>query len=62
MEHRDDLHPQITVLDENRNLLSSYPLPAGAVLMIKNGVKVVPGMVAARVPRQSAKNKDTTSQ
>ena len=45
MEHRDDLHPQITVLDENNNLLSSYPLPAGAVLMIKNGAKVVPGMV-----------------
>ena len=60
MEHRDDLHPQITVLDENNNLLSSYPLPAGAVLMIKNGAKVVPGMVVARVPRQSAKNKDIT--
>ncbi len=60
MEHREDLHPQITVLDENGNLLSSYPLPAGAVLMVKNGAKVVPGMVVARVPRQSAKNKDIT--
>ena len=60
MEHREDLHPQITVLDENNNLLSSYPLPAGAVLMIKNGTRVVPGMVVARVPRQSAKNKDIT--
>ena len=60
MEHREDLHPQITVLDENNNLLSSYPLPAGAVLMTKNGAKVVPGMVVARVPRQSAKNKDIT--
>ena len=60
MEHRDDLHPQITVLDENNNLLSNYPLPAGAVLMVKNGAKVVPGMVVARVPRQSAKNKDIT--
>ena len=60
MEHREDLHPQITVLDENSNLLSSYPLPAGAVLMVKDGAKVVPGMVVARVPRQSAKNKDIT--
>ena len=60
MEHREDLHPQITVLDEDNNLLSSYPLPSGAVLMIKNGAKVSPGMVVARVPRQSAKNKDIT--
>ena len=60
MEHRDDLHPQITVLDADNNLISSYPLPAGAVLMTKNGAKVVPGMVVARVPRQSAKNKDIT--
>ncbi len=60
MEHREDLHPQITVKDEAGNLLSSYPLPAGAVLMTKNGAKVVPGMVVARVPRQSAKNKDIT--
>ncbi|MBR4885428.1 MAG: hypothetical protein IKZ33_08955, partial [Lentisphaeria bacterium] len=60
MEHRDDLHPQITVLDADNNLLSSYPLPAGAVLMTKNGAKVSPGMVVARVPRQSAKNKDIT--
>ena len=60
MEHREDLHPQITILDSENNLLSSYPLPAGAVLMTKNGAKVVPGMVVARVPRQSAKNKDIT--
>ena len=60
MEHRDDLHPQITVLDAEGGLISSYPLPAGAVLMTKNGAKVVPGMVVARVPRQSAKNKDIT--
>ena len=60
MEHRDDLHPQITVLDSDNNLLASYPLPAGAVLMTKHGAKVSPGMVVARVPRQSAKNKDIT--
>ena len=60
MEHRDDLHPQITVKDAEDNLLSNYPLPAGAVLMVKNGAKVTPGMVVARVPRQSAKNKDIT--
>ena len=58
MEHRDDLHPQIVITDADGNTITSYPLPAGAVLMTKNGAKVTPGMVVARLPRQSAKNKD----
>ncbi|MBQ9500792.1 MAG: hypothetical protein IJU70_01420, partial [Lentisphaeria bacterium] len=58
MEHRDDLHPQIVITDAEGTMLASYPLPSGAVLMTKNGAKVTPGMVVARVPRQSAKNKD----
>ena len=60
MEHRDDLHPQVVINGEDGVLLANYPLPAGAVLMTKNGAKVTPGMVVARVPRQSAKNKDIT--
>ncbi|MBQ7208456.1 MAG: DNA-directed RNA polymerase subunit beta' [Lentisphaeria bacterium] len=58
MEHRDDLHPQIVITDADGQMLASYPLPSGAVLMTRNGAKVTPGMVVARVPRQSAKNKD----
>ena len=66
MEHRDDLHPQIVIHDrdpQNRKdgeFLANYPLPAGAFLMTKNGARVKAGMVVARVPRSSAKNKDIT--
>ncbi len=60
MEHRDDLHPQIVIKDDNDEFLANYPLPAGAFLMTATGEKVLPGMVVARVPRQSAKNKDIT--
>ena len=60
MEHREDLSPQIVVKDENDEVLASYPLPAGAFLMVREGEKVEPGMTVARVPRQSAKNKDIT--
>ncbi len=60
MEHRDDLHPQIVINSPDGELISNYPLPAGAVLMTKENAKVTPGMVVARVPRQSAKNKDIT--
>ncbi len=58
MEHREDLSPQIVVKDDNDEVLASYPLPAGAFLMTREGAKVTPGMTVARVPRQSAKNKD----
>ena len=60
MEHRDDLHPQIVIKSPEGELLANYPLPAGAFLMTKAGAKVTPGMVVARVPRSSAKNKDIT--
>ena len=60
MEHREDLHPQIVINSPDGQFLANYPLPAGAVLMTKPGAKVTPGMVVARVPRQSAKNKDIT--
>ena len=60
MEHREDLNPQVVINDEEGNLLNNYPLPPGAVLMVKRDDKVIPGTVVARVPRQSAKNKDIT--
>ncbi len=60
MEHRDDLHPQIVVKSADDEFLANYPLPAGAFLMTKANAKVKPGMVVARVPRSSAKNKDIT--
>ena len=61
MEHREDLHPQVVIksLETDENI-SNYPLPAGAFLMIRRDMKVRPGMVLARVPRQQSKNKDIT--
>ena len=60
MEHREDLNPKVIINDADGNPLNNYPLPPGAVLMVKRGDKVIPGSVVARVPRQSAKNKDIT--
>ena len=58
MEHRDDLHPQIVITDDAGEVIANYPLPSGAVLMTHTGERVSSGMVVARVPRQSSKNKD----
>jgi DNA-directed RNA polymerase subunit beta' len=60
MEHREDLHPQIVITDSNGEFIANYPLPAGAFLMAREKEKIVPGIVLARVPRQTAKNKDIT--
>lgn len=60
MEHRDDLHPQIVLKNEQGDFVANYPLPSGAFLMITAKTKVSPGMILARVPRSSAKNKDIT--
>ena len=60
MPHREDLHPQIVIKDKTGDVLSYYPLPAGAFIMTKKGAKVRPGVVLARVPRQQLKNKDIT--
>ncbi|MCI6288978.1 MAG: DNA-directed RNA polymerase subunit beta' [Lentisphaeria bacterium] len=60
MEHREDLLPQVVINDKNGELISNYPLPTGALLMVKRGEKVYPGMTLARVPRSQQKNRDIT--
>ena len=60
MEHREDLHPQIVVLDENDEILDHHPLPSGAHIVLKENDIVAPGMAMARMPRQLAKNLDIT--
>ena len=60
MEHREDLYPQIVLKDEDGEFITNYPLPAGAFIMIEEGVKISSGTYLARVPRSTAKNKDIT--
>ena len=60
MEHREDLLPQVVINDQNGELLSNYPLPTGALLMVKRGERVYPGTTLARVPRSQQKNRDIT--
>lgn len=60
MEHREDLHPQVVVRTKTKELLNHYSLPAGAYLMVENKQTIKPGLVLARIPRTSAKNKDIT--
>ena len=60
MEHREDLHPQIVINDAKGEMIAHYSLPSSAYLMIEEKTKVKAGVVLARMPRQTAKNKDIT--
>ncbi|MFC1736526.1 DNA-directed RNA polymerase subunit beta', partial [Candidatus Hydrogenedentota bacterium] len=60
IEHKEDLHPQIAIVDKKDSVLSYYSIPSGAHIVVKNGEKVLVGDVIAKTPRQITKTKDIT--
>jgi DNA-directed RNA polymerase subunit beta' len=60
IEHKEDLHPQIVVVDASGEIVASYSIPAGAHLECKEGEKVQAGQRLAKTPRKIAKTKDIT--
>ena len=60
IEHKEDLHPQIVVVDSANQIVASYSIPAGAHLDVKEGEKVQAGQRLAKTPRKIAKTKDIT--
>jgi DNA-directed RNA polymerase subunit beta' len=60
IEHKEDLHPQIVIVDDKKEILASYSIPAGAHLEVKEGEKVQAGQRMAKTPRKIAKTKDIT--
>ena len=60
LEHREDLHPQLMIRDENGEVADHYSLPGGAHIMMKQGQSVEMGETLARTPRQSIRTKDIT--
>ncbi len=61
IEHKEDLHPQIVIIGENKKeILASYSIPAGAHVVVDEGAKVRAGALLAKTPRKVAKTKDIT--
>src|SRR5437773_5681325 len=60
IEHKEDLHPQIIILDERNEPAASYPIPSGAHVVVGEGDKIVAGTLMAKTPRKTAKTKDIT--
>jgi DNA-directed RNA polymerase subunit beta' len=61
IEHKEDQHPQIVIVDEKtEQVIASYSIPAGAVVVVADGKKVQAGQLLAKTPRKVAKTKDIT--
>ncbi len=60
IEHKEDLHPQIVIVNENKEVLASYSIPAGAHITAEKGKKVQAGSLLAKTPRKISKTKDIT--
>jgi DNA-directed RNA polymerase subunit beta' len=60
IEHKEDLHPQILIFDDKKEAVASYAIPAGAHVVVTEGMEIVAGTLMAKTPRKSAKTKDIT--
>ncbi|MHB8522159.1 MAG: DNA-directed RNA polymerase subunit beta' [Limisphaerales bacterium] len=60
IEHKEDLHPQVNILNEKDDLVASYAIPAGAHIVVTEGVRIVAGTLLAKTPRKTSKTKDIT--
>jgi DNA-directed RNA polymerase subunit beta' len=60
IEHKEDLHPQIVIVGEKKEILANYSIPAGAHVIVEEDQKVRAGALLAKTPRKVAKTKDIT--
>jgi DNA-directed RNA polymerase subunit beta' len=60
IEHKEDLHPQIIILDEQGEPMANYPIPSGAHIVVAEDDKIVAGTLMAKTPRKTSKTKDIT--
>ncbi len=60
IEHKEDLHPQIVIMGEKKEVLANYSIPAGAHVVVEEGTKIRAGALLAKTPRKVAKTKDIT--
>jgi DNA-directed RNA polymerase subunit beta' len=60
IDHKEDLHPQIIILDDSNEPLANYLIPSGAHIVVQEGERIVAGTLMAKTPRKTSKTKDIT--
>ena len=59
-DHKQDLHPQITILGKDREVLAYATIPAQTHVLVRDNDHVKAGDLLAKAPRQLSKTKDIT--
>ena len=54
-----NLHPQIIIRGKSGEI-DQHDIPTNAIVMVTDGMKVSPGMLLAKTPREAAKTRDIT--
>ncbi|MEX2382347.1 MAG: DNA-directed RNA polymerase subunit beta' [Opitutales bacterium] len=60
IEHKEDLNPQVEILDDTGKAIATYPIPTGAQVVVNEGDVISAGALLAKTPRQASKTKDIT--
>ncbi|MDD5347128.1 MAG: DNA-directed RNA polymerase subunit beta' [Candidatus Omnitrophica bacterium] len=60
VEHKQEFHPQIIILDDKKEVSGIYPIPVGAHILVKDSSSVEAGDLLAKIPRVSIKTRDIT--
>jgi DNA-directed RNA polymerase subunit beta' len=60
VEHKGEYHPQIVILNQHKEILAIYSIPAGAHILVKDNQEVDAGSLLAKTPRKIAKTRDIT--
>lgn len=60
VEHKQEYHPQIVILDSSNEVAGIYPIPIGAHILVKDGQQVNGGDLLAKIPRMVVKTRDIT--
>jgi len=60
IEHKEDLHPQVIVKNQDGEIVANYSIPAGAHIVVEQHAKVQAGALLAKTPRKISKTKDIT--
>jgi len=60
VEHKQEYHPQVLILDDKQEVLGIYPIPVNAHIMVKDADKIAAGELLAKIPRVVGKTRDIT--
>ncbi len=60
IDHKEDLHPQVLVMDNKGEPVAQYAIPSGAHIAITEGDTIVAGTLLAKTSRKTSKTKDIT--